>query len=138
VPAHRKEVNVPQKQILQTAAYLMVRDIHTAVEYYTEKLGFKPEQLWGDPPSFAMPKRDGQIIMLSQVPEGGQVISNQENGGAWDAYFWIADADGLFAELMKNGVEIEHEPFNADYGVREFWVRDPDGHILAFGQILGS
>ena len=48
------------------------------------------------------------------------MISNQENDGAWDAYFWIADADGLFAEFKENEAEIEHEPFNADYGVREF------------------
>jgi len=127
---------VSNKQTLQTAACLMVKDIYTAVEYYTGKFGFKPERLWGAPPTFAMPRRDDQIIMLSQVPEGGQVISNQENGGAWDAYFWITDADGLFAEFKENEAEIEHEPYNADYGAREFWVRDQDEHILAFGQII--
>lgn len=124
-----------KKQILKTAAYLMVKDIHAAVTYYTEKLGFKPERLWGDPPTFAMPKRDDQIIMLSQVPEGEQVITNSHHEGEyWDVYFWIADADALYAEYSKNMAEIAHELHNAEYGVREFWVKDLDGHILAFGQ----
>ena len=127
-----------KKQILQTAAYLMVSNIHTAVQYYTDKLGFKPDRLWGDPPTFAMPRRDNQIIMLKEVPEDGQVISNHDNGGAWDAYFWIADADALYNEFTAHGAEIAHEPFNADYGIREYWVRDQDGHILAFGQNIES
>jgi catechol 2,3-dioxygenase-like lactoylglutathione lyase family enzyme len=128
-----------KKQILQTAAYLMVSDIHAAVKYYTEKLGFKPDRLWGDPPTFAMPKRDDQIVMLSQVPAGEEVIPNSHHEGEyWDVYFWIADADVLFAEFTANGAEIAHKPYNADYGVREFWIRDQDSHILAFGQITDS
>jgi uncharacterized glyoxalase superfamily protein PhnB len=127
-----------KQQILQTAAYLMVSDIHAAVKYYTEKLGFKPDQLWGDPPTFVMPRRDNQIIMLKEVPNNGQVITNHENGGAWDAYFWIADADSLYAEFTANGAEIAHKPYNTGYGIREFWVRDQDGHILAFGQNIES
>jgi uncharacterized glyoxalase superfamily protein PhnB len=47
----------------------------------------------------------------------------------------INDADAPFAQCRDNGGVIEYEPCIQDeYDVKVFAVRDPDGHVIAFGQ----
>ena len=78
-----------------------------------------------------MPDRDGYVVMLNQL-DG---ISPRPNGEAnWDAYFWCDDADALHAELAGRNTVIEYAPLDRPlYGMREFAVRDLDGHVLVFG-----
>ncbi|MGH2894722.1 MAG: hypothetical protein ACRDPM_15880 [Solirubrobacteraceae bacterium] len=40
------------------------------------------------------------------------------------------------AELLGRGATVIPGPINQPYGLREFRVQDPDGHILAFGPRL--
>ena len=53
------------------APYFIVDDIRASADYYRDKLGFRYERLWGDPPAFAMVMRSGIVIMLSQVAGAG-------------------------------------------------------------------
>lgn len=113
-----------------SAPVFFVSDIHRSVDYYCDVLGFERPYLWGDPPFFAMPKREGIIIMLEQVSSG-----SRNNLGSWDAYFWVRDAGNLFREFKKKGAEVLYPPeLKKEYGCYEFAVKDPDDHILAFGQ----
>ena len=50
-----------------------------------------------------------------------------------DAYFWVNDADALHGEFVDAGADVVCGPEEQVYGMREFLVRDPDGHVLAFG-----
>ena len=50
----------------------------------------------------------------------------------WDAYVWCDGVDELAAEFQRRGVPLEREPMNMVYGMREFDVLDPDGHVLCF------
>ena len=45
--------------------------------------------------------------------------------------FDVTDADALHAELEAEGTTIEGPPKNEPWG-RQFNVRDPDGHSIAF------
>jgi len=56
--------------------------------------------------------------------------------GLWDAYFWVNDARGLFADIKARGAAFDHELYEAEYGVLEFTVRDLDGHNIGFGEVL--
>ena len=40
----------------------------------------------------------------------------------------VADVDAHFAHAKANGATIVGEPTDADYGQREYGVRDPEGH----------
>ena len=125
-------------QFISTAPYFLVHDLLASVSYYHEKLGFDNPELWGDPPLFAMPSRDGFIIMLRQAAEDHEVVVNSAQGGAWDAYVWIKHADDLHAELVDRDATIEYGlTIQDEYNSKEFAIRDPDGHIIAFGQDLG-
>ena len=129
------EPGTKDRQFRATAPYLMVRNLNESLEYYHRVPGFNMPELWGDPPTFAMPSRDGFIFMLHQAEEGADVTTSRDQGGTWDAYIWINDADSLFSKLQEDGAIVEYEPcIQKDYDMKEFAVRDPDGHVIAFGQ----
>lgn len=121
-------------KIQSSAPHFFVRDIHRSVRFYVDVLGFDEPQLWGDPPAFAMPSRDGFIVMLNQSDEKNV----RPNGDieCWDAYFWCDDVDAFWKEI-KDEVRAFHRPQNRDdYGMREIAVADPDGYMLVFAHDL--
>jgi len=122
------------------APYFLVRDVVATADYYRDKLGFKYERFWGDPPGFCMVRRGGVTIMLKGLQKGGVVRPNRlaapEAGDDWDAYVWVDDADALFAEFTANGVTIARGICDQPYGCRDFDVEDCNGYRLCFGQDL--
>ena len=84
---------------------------------------------------FAMPLRDGFIFMIKQADQGAGVTTSRDQSGFWDAYVWINDAELLFSKFKEDGAIIEYEPcIRKEYDMKEFAVRDLDGHVIAFGQ----
>ena len=108
-------------------AGLAVGDIPTAVEFYTQKLGFKLAFTWGDPPSFASVNL-GKVQMFLQKgtpdPQGCTV------------YFLVGDADQLYEFHRAQGIEIAKEIGDREYGIRDYVVRDLHGYYLSFGHHL--
>ena len=124
-------------QIRGVAPVLLVRDVLAAHDYYAGKLGFRSPRMWGEPPTFCITERDGVEVMLNQVLPGDDFKPNSHFDGRIDAYFWVANADALYAEFNANGADIVCEPEDQVYDMREFMVRDLDGHLLAFGHNTG-
>jgi uncharacterized glyoxalase superfamily protein PhnB len=119
------------------APILLVRDVVKAAAHFRDAMGFSYERLWGEPPDFVILERDDQSLMLSQAPANHEIVPHWKiNHHMWNAYFWVDDADALYAEFQKRGARIDYEIHNKPYGVREFGIQDLDGHDIAFGQIL--
>ena len=49
----------PDVECEKQHAALAVSDVTAAVTFYTEKLGFRPGFVWGEPPTFAV-EREGE------------------------------------------------------------------------------
>jgi predicted enzyme related to lactoylglutathione lyase len=99
------------------APYFIVDDVVTTANYYRDKLGFSYERFWQEPPAFCMVKRNGIVIMLAQLDQTGVMRPNSTvdpEGGAWDAYIWIDDADALNTEFKSKGVKIVRDMFNQE------------------------
>ena len=121
------------------APYFIVDDVVTTANYYRDKLGFHYERFWNDPPSFCMVKRSGIVIMLSELEQRGVMRPNRvvdPEGGAWDAYIWIENADALHAEFKSKGAKIVRGVFDQPYRCRDFEVEDCNGYRLCFGQTI--
>lgn len=119
------------------APYFIVDDVVTTANYYRDQLGFHYERLWGEPPCFCMVRRNGVVIMLGQFVRTGVMRPNRTvdpEGGAWDAYIWIENADALYAEFKSKGVRIARDICDQPYGCRDFDVEDCNGYRLCFGQ----
>jgi uncharacterized glyoxalase superfamily protein PhnB len=120
-------------EIYSGAPLFFVADIGSAVAYYAGALGFSTDRVWGDPPGFAMPTRDGVRVMLSQVADRSLIVPRGTSDGRYDAYFWVRDASTLFVEMTQNGADIAFAPIDRTlYAMREFAVRDRDGYRLVF------
>jgi len=123
------------------APYFIVDDVVTTANYYRDQLGFHYERFWGEPSSFCMVKRNGIVIMLAQLETSGDTRPNSTvdpEGGAWDAYIWIDNADALNAEFKSKDVKIVRDVCNQPYGCRDFDVEDCNGYRLCFGQDIES
>ena len=125
------------RQILRAAAYFPVPDLIASADHYEQVLGFSREYVGGTPPEFAILSRDGFPIMLKLVPRTTRLSPNEQQGGTWDAFFWVRDVRALHEELAGRGAEIVYGPIvQQAYNMEEFAVRDRDGYVLGFGQSL--
>ena len=123
------------------APYFIVEDVVATANYYRDKLGFKYERFWNEPPSFSMVFRNGLVIMLAQLEKAGVMRPNRlvdPEGEAWDAYVWVENADELYAEFKFRNVKITRDICDQFYGCRDFDIEDCNGYRLCFGQDLGG
>ncbi len=123
------------------APYFIVADVVAAADFYRDRLGFRYERFWGEPPCFCMVHRGGVVVMLSQIDHAGAARPNHlvdPERGAWDAYIWVDDADALHAEFAARGVTIVRPPCDQPYHCRDFEVDDLNGYRLCFGTDLGA
>jgi catechol 2,3-dioxygenase-like lactoylglutathione lyase family enzyme len=109
---------------------LTVSDLAAAVDYYTNKLGFKAAFLWSDPPgspaTFAgVTLGHVQMFLRQGTPTGGARV-----------FFNVGDADELYAFHCDNGVEIVEPIADRSYEIRDYAIRDLNGHDLTFGHNL--
>ncbi len=108
---------------------LQVADVAASEKFYCEKLGFRSHGTWGEGPDFAIVQHGRVTIALDKARDAGAMPTNQY----WAAYIYVEDADALCEQVRRNGVEILREPEDMPYGLRDFDIRDLDGHVLAFG-----
>jgi catechol 2,3-dioxygenase-like lactoylglutathione lyase family enzyme len=104
-----------------------VSDIPEAVEFYTNKLGFRFDFTWGDPPHFA-----GMTLGNVSV----HLIKGKENVGKSAAYFSVEDVDELYRFHQSNGVEIAETIADRPYDMRDYQARDLYGNYLGFGHYI--
>ncbi|KGM33315.1 glyoxalase [Inquilinus limosus MP06] len=103
---------------------LNVRNVPAAIAYYRDKLGFRLDWEWGDPPGFACIDRGPVRIFLCQGAQGAP--------GMWLCVN-VDDVDALHREYQASGAIIRQPPTNFPWGMREMNVEDLDGHRLRIG-----
>jgi catechol 2,3-dioxygenase-like lactoylglutathione lyase family enzyme len=103
---------------------LNVSNFAVSVDYYVNKLGFEKKWAWGEPPTFGCVARGKVEIFFC---EGGQ-----GQPGMWLSIF-VDDVMLLYNEYQKSGAKIKEPPKNFPWGLCEFLVEDPDGHVLRLG-----
>ena len=119
-----------------SAQIFLVKDVLAASDYYREKMGFDCTLL-GEPVQFCIAGRDNHHVMLAQDElERMSVPRTKSIPDMWDAYFWVDDIESFYVELDQRGVIIDYGLKVANYGVKEFGVKDIDGYEIAFGQVV--
>ncbi len=125
------------EKLLRSAPYFPVSNVEQSVAFYERMLGFRCEYSAGIPLQFAICSRDGLAIMLRKVSSPELITPNEKQGGTWDAFFWVNDAQDLHAEFNSKGADVVYGPIIQEaYQMKEFAIRDCDGHVLGFGQSL--
>ena len=119
---------------IQVTPFLGVAAMEAALAFFRDTLGFI---VYVDEGGYAYVERERIAFRLLELEDGAR-----NSPGCAHAYVDVADADALFAELEPKLRELPSDrwgaPCDQHYGQREFWVRDPDGNHLTFGQGIGA
>jgi catechol 2,3-dioxygenase-like lactoylglutathione lyase family enzyme len=118
---------------------IRVTNIEKAVDFYCSMLGFVADFRYAaspDGPTYVGVSLDGSQIHLSTFAGDGLV------GTA--TYCYVDDVDALFQRFRAAGLKtpgnpaspVEDGPVDQTWGMRELYVRDPDGNTLRFGSSI--
>lgn len=111
---------------------LPVADVAGAAAYYRDVLGFEIDFLAGEPPDHGrVRKGDGSFGQPVYIHLTKASPAPVRPGGELRIHVG-RDLDGLFAAYRALDVEVVFAPVSQPWGLREFAVRDPDGHVLRF------
>ena len=114
-----------------------VADIATTMRWYEEQLGFTPDPFPDNEPYvFAILARDDIDIMLQRVENYQKPdIYKLRSVGVWDAYIRMRGVKQFYNEI-KEKVEILKPLRKQPYGYWEFEVKDPNGYVLVFSELI--
>lgn len=112
--------------------HLFVMDIARSCDFFTQKLGFTVNFLYGTPPFYGQVGRDGARLNLRQVdaPLVDQALRERED--YLSASINVDDVERLYAEFHAAGVPFHQHLRKEPWGATTFIVRDPDGNLLLF------
>jgi uncharacterized glyoxalase superfamily protein PhnB len=51
---------------------------------------------------------------------------------------WVEDVDAVHARCVAEDLDVTHPPTNEPWGVREFHLRHPDGHVFRISRGLSA
>lgn len=127
---------------------LAVRDIGESIAYYRDVLNFTPIMVVPeDKSSFSPELEEGKRYLFAMVQSGGVEIMLQQDeslredvgdfftdiGASVTFYIRVDDVDGWY-ETIAPKVEIIKPIETTWYGMREFYICDINGYILAFAK----
>ena len=132
---HEAGQAVPRPILSSTAAQLYVSDIKASCDFYTNKLGFVVDFVYGDPPYYGQVTRDHAHLALRVVSEPVFVGDIREREHLLSASITVATPDEikqLFLSYQAAEVRF-HQPLKKEpWGAGTFIVRDPDGNLILF------
>lgn len=113
----------------------------TAVRFYRDLLGFEVIQtspvLGADRFHWAWLRLGGADVMLNTAyesdeerperPDAARVAAHNDTG----LFFGCPDVNVVYEELRGKGLNVS-EPVVTGYGMKQLYVRDPDGYELCF------
>jgi catechol 2,3-dioxygenase-like lactoylglutathione lyase family enzyme len=123
---------------------IQVFDMPTSLRFYRDLLGFEiiqaappPDLVTGDDFGWVWLRRDGAELMLNTAydpeaerppsPEPTRVAAHDDT----TLFIGCRDVDGAYRYLANRGVRLD-PPTVAPYGMKQLFVRDPDGFGVCF------
>ena len=126
-------------EVQGVCALLQVFDMPTSVRFYRDVLGFEVVQTSpreGDQFDWGYLRLDNAQVMLNTAYEQDDRPSRPEAAriaahGDTCLYLRCPDVDAAYQHLRAHGLEVP-EPKVAPYGMKQLYLRDPDGYSLCF------
>lgn len=114
--------NVPAPTIFPSVGY---RDQNAAIDFLTTAFGFEEHVIYRN--------EDGSIAH-AELRYGPSIMFVGTAGpGGGHLYVAVEDADAHCARARGAGATIDKEPYDTDYGSRDYRARDPEGNAWLFG-----
>lgn len=114
-----------EERSAQLAIELRVADLAASIGFYVEA-GFALERRTA---GFAALRIDGRYLLLSETP-AAVAGPNPPN-----LRIFVEDVDAAFARAQVLAWPVKYGLADHGYGLRDFTVRDPDGHEVRFAAL---
>jgi catechol 2,3-dioxygenase-like lactoylglutathione lyase family enzyme len=112
------------------APQFLVDDLTRSIAYY-EKLGFTFGEPWDG--FYAIGYLDGLELHLKEPPKNGEERQHLHDNERLDAAAGVDGIEAFFRQCVEGGVTILKPLAPTAWGTKDFYVEDPDGHIISFG-----
>jgi catechol 2,3-dioxygenase-like lactoylglutathione lyase family enzyme len=117
---------------------LLVRDVEASTAFYRDLLGFSIKETVpaNAPFVFVWLERDGVSVFLNDskaVADEVPGAAERQPGGTATMFFIINGVDALH-DAVAPRTRIVMPLKTQFYGMREFAIEDPDGHLLTFAE----
>jgi len=120
---------IAKSRIKKMSPQLLVSDLDSSMEFYTEKLGFDVDFRYEDFYSGII--KEGCSIHLKLGNPVREERQNKRDNEDLDIVFSVQGIEYLYEEYSARSVEFTQPLRDMAYG-KEFYVADPDGYILGF------
>ncbi|MEV0537758.1 VOC family protein [Kitasatospora sp. NPDC050463] len=121
---------------------LRARDARALIRFLVDAFGFEEVVAYGE----------GEFVAHAELawPEGGGVMLGSDRPdaegaepwpgrpGTFTGYVVTAEPDAVHARAVAAGARITKEPFETEYGSRDFAAADPEGNHWYFGTYPGA
>jgi len=126
-------------EIRGMAPLLQVFDMPTSIAFYRDVLGFEvvsTSNPGGDRFGWALLRLNGMELMLNTAyeedsrppkPDPARIAAHDDTA----IFFGCPDVDAAYAYLRLRSENVQ-APKVAPYGMKQMYVRDPDGYNLCF------
>jgi catechol 2,3-dioxygenase-like lactoylglutathione lyase family enzyme len=117
------------------AAHRYVRDLKASTDFFTTKLGFTIDFIYGDPPFYSQVSRDNARLALRSIDEHFFAEDVRQREGLLSASITLATADEiqqLFVAYKAADVPIAQPLRIEPWQATTFVVQDPDGNLILF------
>ena len=128
-------------QVTSVTPNLLVSNIDRSTAFYRDVLGFGVKQTVPDvaPFVFVWLERDGVAVFLNDpkaVEKDIERATARPFGGSATMFFVVTGVDDYHATVAPQAKIVM--PLKTQfYGMREFAIEDPDGHLLTFAERVG-
>lgn len=120
------------------APLIAVFDMSRAIVFYRDVLGFTVlrQSEPGDDFDWGLLALDGVEIMLNtafdrgdrpSAPDPDRIAAHEDT----TLYFGCPDVDAAFEHLRAKGIDVKR-PTVAWYGMKQLYLKDPDGYTICF------
>lgn len=116
-------------RLTSLAPQLLVDDLTRSMTYY-KKLGFTFGEPWDG--FYAIGQLDGLELHLKEAPKNPDQQFRREHEHL-DAAAGVDGIEAFYEQCVANGVTILQPLSATAWGTKDFYVEDPDGHIISFG-----
>lgn len=121
-------------------AALRYKDANAAIEFLTKAFGFTEVVAY---------RNDEGVVEHAQLDfRGTSIMLGQRREGEYDEitadvhasalYVVVEDTDAHCAQARAGGAQIVKQPYEQDYGSRDYTAKDPEGNVWTFGTYAGA
>lgn len=121
---------IVQPRVTSFAPQFLVNDLGRSIAYY-QKLGFVFSEPWEG--FYAIGQRDGLELHLKEAPTDRAERQYRREHEHLDAAAGVDGVEAFYEQCVANGATILRALQPTAWGTKDFYIEDPDGHIIAFG-----